>query len=52
MSIGGWDEQSTHFIPMVATEENRKTFCQSVIDVSRTYSFDGIDIGSLVINYF
>jgi chitinase len=47
MSIGGWDEQSTHFTPMVANEANRKTFCQSVIDVSRNYNFDGIDIGIL-----
>ena len=44
MSIGGWDEQSTHFTPMVANEANRKSFCQSVIDVSRKYNLDGIDI--------
>jgi GH18 family chitinase len=51
MSIGGWDEQSTHFTPMVATEANRKTFCQSVIDVARKYNLDGIDIGELNIRY-
>ena len=44
MSIGGWDEQSTHFVPMVANDESRKTFCQSVIDVSRSYGLDGVDI--------
>ena len=42
LSIGGWDEQSTHFTPMVATLDNRKLFCQSVIDVVRQYNFDGI----------
>ena len=42
MSVGGWDEQSTHFSPMVSSDESRRTFCQSVIDVARTYSFDGI----------
>jgi chitinase len=51
MSIGGWDEQSTHFTPMVANEANRKTFCQSVIDVARKYNLDGIDIGELNIRY-
>ena len=44
MSIGGWDEQSKHFTPMVSTAANRKTFCQSVIDTSRTYNLDGIGI--------
>ena len=42
MSIGGWNEQSTHFSPMVASDTNRKTFCQSVIDVARKYNLDGI----------
>lgn len=44
ISIGGWTEQSTHFTPMVATQENRNLFCQSVIDTCRTYGLDGIDI--------
>ena len=42
ISIGGWNEQSTHFTPMVATDANRRIFCQSVIDVSRKYNLDGI----------
>jgi GH18 family chitinase len=42
ISIGGWDEQSTHFTPMVATDNSRRMFCQSVIDTCRYYNFDGI----------
>jgi chitinase len=44
LSIGGWNEQSTHFTPMVATQENRNLFCQSVIDTCRMYGLDGVDI--------
>ena len=52
ISIGGWDEQSKHFTPMVATEANRKTFCLSVINVTRKYNLDGIDIGKIILNVY
>lgn len=44
ISIGGWDEGSTHFSPMVASDSSRRTFCQSVIDTCRAYGLDGIGI--------
>lgn len=42
ISVGGWDEQSKHFTPMVSNDANRKSFCQSVVNITRKYNFDGI----------
>ncbi len=51
MSVGGAttdeDEESTiidQFDQLVVDDDSRRKFCQSVIDVARKYSLDGIDI--------
>jgi len=43
ISVGGWTG-SGDFSTIAATQEGRKTFAQSALDLIQTYHFDGVDI--------
>ncbi|XP_071748243.1 uncharacterized protein Cht6 isoform X7 [Lepeophtheirus salmonis] len=44
VAIGGWNEASKKFSPMVADPERRYTFIKSAVQFLRRYNFDGIDL--------
>ena len=44
LAIGGWNEGSRRFSPLVADPARRKTFIRSAVRVLRQYNFDGLDL--------
>ncbi|XP_075219897.1 chitinase 6 isoform X2 [Lycorma delicatula] len=44
LAIGGWNEGSTRFSPLVADEDRRKEFVRNVIKFLRQNHFDGLDL--------
>ncbi|CAK1551327.1 unnamed protein product [Leptosia nina] len=44
LAIGGWNEGSSRFSPMVASKERRKEFVRNVIKFLRQNHFDGLDL--------
>eukprot|EP00094_Tigriopus_californicus_P004624 TCALIF_04451-PA protein Name:"Similar to CHIA Acidic mammalian chitinase (Bos taurus)" AED:0.30 eAED:0.30 QI:0/0.73/0.65/0.9/0.89/0.85/20/288/2866 len=44
LAIGGWNEGSKRFSPMVADPARRRSFIKSAIRFARQYNFDGIDL--------
>lgn len=44
IAIGGWNEGSRRFSPLVADPSRRKTFIRSAIRFLRQYNFDGLDL--------
>lgn len=44
LAIGGWNEGSTRFSPMVASSERRKELIRNVIKFLRQNHFDGLDL--------
>ncbi|XP_075977465.1 chitinase 6 isoform X1 [Anticarsia gemmatalis] len=44
LAIGGWNEGSTRFSPMVASRERRKEFVRNAIKFLRQNRFDGLDL--------
>ncbi|CAG0897894.1 unnamed protein product, partial [Darwinula stevensoni] len=44
LAVGGWNEGSVRWSPLVADADHRKTFIRSVIRFLRTYDFDGLDL--------
>jgi len=43
LAIGGWNEGSTRFSPLVADPARRKAFIRSAVTFLRRYNFDGLD---------
>ncbi|XP_028035978.1 mucin-5AC [Bombyx mandarina] len=44
LAIGGWNEGSSRFSPMVASKERRKEFVRNAIKFLRQNRFDGLDL--------
>lgn len=44
LAIGGWNEGSTRFSPLVADEDRRKEFVKNVLKFLRVNHFDGLDL--------
>lgn len=44
LAIGGWNEGSSRFSPMVAARERRKEFVRNAIKFLRQNRFDGLDL--------
>ncbi|XP_053610202.1 mucin-2 isoform X2 [Plodia interpunctella] len=44
LAIGGWNEGSSRFSPMVASKERRKEFVRNAIKFLRQNHFDGLDL--------
>ncbi|XP_063536781.1 mucin-2 [Cydia strobilella] len=44
LAIGGWNEGSTRFSPMVASKAGRKEFVRNTIKFLRQNHFDGLDL--------
>ncbi|XP_049784053.1 serine-rich adhesin for platelets-like [Schistocerca cancellata] len=44
LAIGGWNEGSTRFSPLVADAERRKEFVKNVLRFLRQNHFDGLDL--------
>ncbi|XP_034832033.1 uncharacterized protein Cht6 [Maniola hyperantus] len=44
LAIGGWNEGSTRFSPMVAAKDRRREFVRNVIKFLRQNHFDGLDL--------
>lgn len=44
LAIGGWNEGSTRFSPLVADPERRQQFVKNVVRFLRTNHFDGLDL--------
>ncbi|XP_066904768.1 uncharacterized protein Cht6 [Halyomorpha halys] len=44
LAIGGWNEGSARFSPLVADEERRKEFVRNVVKFLRQNHFDGLDL--------
>ncbi|XP_041978795.1 mucin-5AC [Aricia agestis] len=44
LAIGGWNEGSARFSPMVATKSSRKEFVKNTIRFLRQNHFDGLDL--------
>uniref|UniRef100_A0A0K8T485 Chitotriosidase-1 n=2 Tax=Lygus hesperus TaxID=30085 RepID=A0A0K8T485_LYGHE len=44
LAIGGWNEGSARFSPLVADEERRKEFVKNVVKFLRINHFDGLDL--------
>ena len=44
LAIGGWNEGSRRFSPLVADRDRRQVFIKSAIRFLRQYNFDGIDL--------
>lgn len=44
LAIGGWNEGSTRFSPLVASEERRKELVKNSVKFLRQNHFDGLDL--------
>ncbi len=44
IAIGGWNEGSRKFSPLVADPSRRRTFIRSAIKFLRQFNFDGLDL--------
>ena len=44
LAVGGWNEGGRKFSKMSSTEEGRKEFIESVMELFSQYSFDGLDL--------
>jgi len=44
LSIGGWNQGGYQFSKMASSNETRKDFVDSVLDLLQAYGFDGIDL--------
>ncbi|XP_018916542.2 uncharacterized protein Cht6 isoform X2 [Bemisia tabaci] len=44
LAIGGWNEGSARFSPLVADEERRREFVKNVVKFLRVNHFDGLDL--------
>jgi len=44
LAIGGWNEGSRRFSPLVADPDRRQVFIKSAIRFLRQYNFDGVDL--------
>lgn len=44
LAIGGWNEGSARFSPLVADEERRQEFVKNVVKFLRVNHFDGLDL--------
>nr|QLI34032.1 chitinase 6-1 [Sogatella furcifera] len=44
LAIGGWNEGSARFSPLVADEERRREFVKNVVKFLRQNHFDGLDL--------
>lgn len=44
LAIGGWNEGSARFSPLVADEERRAEFVHNVVKFLRQNHFDGLDL--------
>lgn len=44
LAIGGWNEGSARFSPLVADEDRRKEFVKNVVKFLRVNHFDGLDL--------
>jgi chitinase len=44
LAIGGWNEGSTRFSPLVANEQRRQEFVKNIIKYLRQNRFDGLDL--------
>ncbi|KAF6204117.1 hypothetical protein GE061_002457 [Apolygus lucorum] len=44
LAIGGWNEGSARFSPLVADEERRREFVKNVVKFLRINHFDGLDL--------
>jgi len=44
LAIGGWNEGSTRFSPLVADPDRRQVFIKSALRFLRQYNFDGLDL--------
>jgi len=44
LAIGGWNEGSRRFSPLVADPDRRQVFIKSALRFLRQYNFDGIDL--------
>lgn len=44
LAIGGWNEGSARFSPLVADEDRRREFVKNVVKFLRVNHFDGLDL--------
>lgn len=44
LAIGGWNEGSIKYSNMAKSEQSRKTFVKSVVNMLEKYNFDGLDL--------
>ncbi|OWF47140.1 Acidic mammalian chitinase [Mizuhopecten yessoensis] len=44
LAVGGWNQASTHFSPMVTDPQSRDKFVSSSVTFLRKYGFDGLDL--------
>ena len=44
LAIGGWNEGSKRFSPLVADPDRRQVFIKSALRFLRQYNFDGLDL--------
>ena len=44
LAIGGWNEGSKRFSPLVANPDRRQVFIKSALRFLRQYNFDGLDL--------
>ena len=44
IALGGWNEGSRRFSPLVADPKRRRKFIRSAIKFLRQYNFDGLDL--------
>jgi chitinase len=49
LAIGGWNEGSTRFSPLVASEQRRQEFVKNIIKYLRQNRFDGLDLGNILV---